>query len=230
MPLRLRVLGPPGEWRVASVRGAGVTPQSGRVPGEITVVWEGAPPKRSAEAEEAPSSRIVDVDVRLTYRGAAVTTPRGETTPEGQPYTFGYSRFFVPIDWDVRYFGFDEASAADAHPDAFARVLSGAPLKIDRRDRLDFMSGRAIVDGVPQDRVAIAAQGRVDLPRGEYLIRTISDDGIRVWVDEERVIDHWTPHESAVDTAPLTGGTHRMKVEYFELGGFAELRLEILKR
>jgi nitrous oxidase accessory protein NosD len=230
MPLRLRVLGPPGEWRVASVRGAGVTPQSGRVPGEITVVWEGAPPKRTAEAEEAPSSRIVDVDVRLTYRGAAVTTPRGETTPEGQPYTFGYSRFFVPIDWDVRYFGFDEASAPDAHPDAFARVLSGAPLKIDRRDRLDFLSGRAIVDGVPQDRLAIAAQGRVDLPRGEYLIRTISDDGIRVWVDEERVIDHWTPHESTVDTAPLTGGTHRMKVEYFELGGFAELRLEILKR
>jgi hypothetical protein len=193
------------------------------VPGEVTVVWEGT-------STEVPYKRMVDFDVRLTFRGAAVTSPRGEATPEGQPYTFGYSRFFVPIEWDVRYFGFDETSAPDAHPDAFARVLSGAPLKRDRRDRLDFLSGRAIVDGVPQDRVAIAAQGRVDLPRGEYLIRTISDDGIRVWVDEERVIDHWTPHESTVDTAPLTGGTHRMKVEYFELGGFAELRLEILKR
>ncbi len=215
-PLKLRVLGPRGEWSVSSVRGAHATPESGPVPGEITVVPD--------------DSGGVDFDVRLTYRGAAVTGPRGETTKEGQPYTFGYSRFFVPIGWDVRYFGFDAASAPDAHPDVFGRVLAGPPVKRDRRDRLDFMSGDAIVEGVPQDRVAVSAEGRVDLPRGEYEIRTISDDGIRVWVDDDRVIDRWTPHEPAVDTAPLSGGKHRIKVEYFELGGFAELRLEILKR
>jgi len=239
MPLKLRVLGPPGEWHVSSVRGARMTPQSGQVPGDISIVWEGAsnrlrqggaPPKRSAEADEASYTRIVDFDVRLTYRGAAVTSPRGETTPEGQPYTFGYSRFFVPIGWDVRYFAFDDASAPHTHPDAFARALASPPLKSDRRARLDFISGGAIVEGIPEDRVAIVAEGRVDLPRGEFRIRTISDDGVRVWVDDERVIDHWTPHESAVDSAPLTGGKHRIKVEYFELGGFAELRLEILKR
>lgn len=216
LPLRLRVLGPPGAWRLASARSARVSPEAGRVPGEITVAPGGGP--------------IVDVDVRLTYRGAAVTGPRGEATKEGQPYTFGYSRFFVPIEWNVRYFGFDEASAPDAHPEAFARVLAGPPLKTDRRDRLDFISGRGIADGLPPDRVALAAEGRVDLPRGQYQIRTISDDGVRVWVDDERVIDHWTPHESAVDSAPLAAGRHRINVDYFELGGFAELRVEILKR
>jgi hypothetical protein len=74
------------------------------------------------------------------------------------------------------------------------------------------------------------AQAEIVLPPGNYTIRTISDDGIRVWMDEERIIDRWTPHESAIDTAPITGGTRRFKVEYYEVGGFAELRFEILRR
>jgi alpha-L-fucosidase len=53
---------------------------------------------------------------------------------------------------------------------------------------------------------------------------------VRVWVDGKQVIDHWTAHESAIDHAAITSGHHRLKVEYYELTGFAELRLEILKR
>jgi PA14 domain/Periplasmic copper-binding protein (NosD)/Right handed beta helix region len=215
-PLVLRVLGPPGEWKLASVRGATVEPAAGRVPGRITVTYSGAHP--------------VDVDVRLTYVGAAVVGPRGESAAAGAPYTFSYSRFFVPVDWLVRYFSFDEAARPDRDAAAFARVLDGAPVKTDRRDALDYESGGAIVEGLPRDRVALVAEGGVDLPPGAYTLRTISDDGIRVWVDDERVIDHWAPHESAIDRAPLAGGRHRLKVEYYELGGFAELRVEILRR
>jgi hypothetical protein len=174
--------------------------------------------------------QTIDFDVRLIYHGAAVVTPRGEIVPEGSPYTFGYSRFFVPVDWQVRYYAFDRDAVIVNEPGGFARVVAGAPIKAEHRDRLDFMSGRAIADGVPPDRVALVAEGTVDLPAGQYEIRTISDDGVRVWVDDERVIDRWTPHESAVDRAPLTGGRRKLKVEYFELGGFAELRVEILRR
>jgi hypothetical protein len=38
------------------------------------------------------------------------------------------------------------------------------------------------------------------------------------------------PILSAIDTVPVTGGTRRFKVEYYEIGGFAELRFEILRR
>jgi nitrous oxidase accessory protein NosD len=215
-PLTLRVLGPPGAWKVASVRGATVAPSQGRVPGEITVTPSG--------------NGIQDIDVRLTYTGAAAVSPRGVRVAAGKPYTFGYSRFFVPAGWNVRYYGFDAQAAPDTHADAFARVLSGEPVKTEHRDRLDFESGGPIADGVPRDRVALVAEGTVDLPAGAYEIRTISDDGIRVWVDDERVIDDWTPHESAIDRAPIAAGRHRIKVEYFELGGFAELRFDILRR
>ena len=36
-PLRLRVLGPPGDWKVTSARGATVAPQRGKVGDEIAV-------------------------------------------------------------------------------------------------------------------------------------------------------------------------------------------------
>jgi len=216
VPLKLRVLGPAGEWKVASVRGATVEPQSGRVPAVVTVT-------------PAPA-RLVDLDVQLTYTGAAVVGPRGQAVRAGAPYTFGYARFFVPIDWNVRYFAFDEAGRPDRAPGGLAGVSGGTPAKTERRDRLDYMSGGAIADGLPRDRVALVAEGDVDLPPGQYVVRTISDDGVRVWMDEERIIDRWTPHESAIDTAPITGGKRRFKVEYYELGGFAELRFDILRR
>ncbi len=215
-PLKLRVLGPAGEWKVASVRGATVDPSSGHVPGAITVT--------------PSATRPIDVELKLTYAGAAVVGPRGDTAAEGAPYAFGYTRFFVPVDWQIRYYTFDEASAPDKNPDGFARILSGPPMKTDRREKLDYMSGGAIAEGLPRDRVALVAEGEVNLPAGQYTVRTISDDGIRVSMDGRRIIDHWTPHESAIDTAPVSGGRHRFTVEYYEIAGFAELRFEILKR
>jgi hypothetical protein len=215
-PLTLRVLGPPGDWTLASVRGATVEPRAGRVPGTIVVTPVQATP--------------IEFDVRLSYTGAAVTGPRGEKVAAGSPYVFGYSRFTVPIDWRIRYFTFDETARPDRDAEAFARTLAGEPVRTDRREALDYMSGGAIADGLPRDRVAVVAEGEVVLPPGEYLLRTISDDGVRVWMDDERIVDHWTPHESAIDTVPVGGGRRRFKVEYYEIGGFAELRFEMLRR
>ena len=215
-PLKLRVLGPAGSWSVASLHGASIEPSSGRVPGLVTVTPHGG--------------KVVDFRIQLTYTGSAVVGPRGDAAAAGAPYAFGYSRFFVPAEWHVRYYGFDEQSRPDRNPEAFARVLDGAPIKTDRRDRLDYMSGGAIAEGLPRDRVAVLAEAEIDLPPGAYTLRTISDDGIRVWMDDQRIVDRWTPHESAVDTVPVTGGKRRFKVEYYEIGGFAELRFEILRR
>lgn len=215
-PLRLRVLGPPGRWKVASLRGVTVEPAEGLVPGTITV--------------HTAAGAGVDFDVRLTYEGDMVVGPRGDRTPAGSPYAFGYSRYAVPADWQVRYFTFDEASRPDRNAEAFARVVAATPLKIERLPGIDFMSGGALSEGLPRDRVAIVAEAVLDLPPGSYTIRTISDDGVRLWMDDERIIDRWTPHESSIDTVPITGGKRRFKLEYYEIGGFAELRFEILRR
>jgi hypothetical protein len=78
--------------------------------------------------------------------------------------------------------------------------------------------------------VCAAITIRGDLPPGNYTLTVISDDGARVWVDGEEVIDAWSPHESRIDRGPITGGRKKFKVEYYEIGGFAELRFDIQRR
>jgi alpha-L-fucosidase len=69
----------------------------------------------------------------------------------------------------------------------------------------------------------------VTLDSGTYTLRTLSDDGIRVWVDNRLVIDNWDRHGTEVDYAPLQGGRHAVRVQYFQVDGWTELRLEILR-
>jgi alpha-L-fucosidase len=95
--------------------------------------------------------------------------------------------------------------------------------------RLDFMWYRPTIRELPQARFAVEATGTVQLAPGEYTLRTISDDGIRVWVDGRLVIDNWDLHGSEIDYAPLTGGAHQLRVQYFQIDGWTELRLEILR-
>lgn len=70
------------------------------------------------------------------------------------------------------------------------------------------------------------AEASVVLERPHELL-VISDDGIRIWIGDELVLDRWSVHESTVDRVPIPAGSHRLRVEYFEHTGFAELRVEV---
>jgi hypothetical protein len=61
-----------------------------------------------------------------------------------------------------------------------------------------------------------------------YTFRAVSDDGIRLWIDGDLIIDHYTPHTAASrsGTVALTAyRQHTIKVEYFEQTGSAVARL-----
>jgi len=53
---------------------------------------------------------------------------------------------------------------------------------------------------------------------GFYRFSATSDDGIRVWVDGDLIIDQWTDHSPTTFTADksLASGHHSLKVEYYE--------------
>ena len=88
---------------------------------------------------------------------------------------------------------------------------------------------RPLVKELPQARWFAEATTSIDLPRGGYTLRTVSDDAIRVFVDGTLVIDNWTPHESAVNNAPLAAGRHDIRVEYAQVDGWSELRVEVVR-
>ena len=216
-PLTLRVLGPEGQWKVVSARGANVAPREGRVPSELLVTPSTAAP--------------VDFTVSLEYRGGDVISPRGARTAAGRPYVFSYSRFFMPIAWTVKFIAYDDGSDPIKQPEAFSRLLiSGPALGTLRTNQIDYMSARPFEDGVPRDRFALVAQGVATLPPGDYILQVISDDGVRVWMDDRKILDEWTPHESKVSRVPIRGGQRRFKIEYYEIGGFAELRFDIQRK
>ena len=75
----------------------------------------------------------------------------------------------------------------------------------------------------------LAAQGSAGLSPGNHGLTVISDDGARVSMDGEVVLDAWAPHEPRIDRAQISGGK-RFKVEYYDAGGFAELRFDIQRR
>ncbi len=64
---------------------------------------------------------------------------------------------------------------------------------------------------------------------GAYRFRTITDDGIRVWVDGYTMINNWTDHSSTTDTSgtlTLTAGQpYPIVVDFNENGGDAIMRL-----
>jgi parallel beta-helix repeat protein len=203
-PLALRVLGPAGRWRAIERRGiASLSSERGRTGDTVLVT-----PAQGFEN---------DWSISLEYRGAATTSPRGVKSAAGLPYTFSYGRFNPIGSWSVSFF-----ALADS-------VAPRTPITTLQTPRLDYMWYRPTVPGVPQSNFRIAATADVKLGPGRYVLRTISDDAVRVWVDDRLVIDNWKPHESEVNVADIAPGNRKLRVEYYQLEGWVELRVEILR-
>jgi parallel beta-helix repeat protein len=215
VPLRLAVLGPPGTWKLASRAGVqDISASSGRIGDTIRV---------TPHPDSAGNWWVI-----MEYRGVATTTPRGERAAAGAPVRFAYSRYEPPTAWQVRAWAWPDS--LDPRRDGNWQRLSSGTRLFDRAwPRLDIMWYRPAIRELPQARFALEATATVNLPDGVYTLRTISDDGIRVWVDGRLVIDNWDLHGSEIDYAPLTGGAQEIRVQYFQIDGWAELRLDVLR-
>jgi len=103
-------------------------------------------------------------------------------------------------------------------------------LKATRVDSsIDFDWGRPPDVDIPQAHFSVRWTGQVQ-PRfsGSYTFYTNSDDGIRLWVDNKQLIDHWSDHGGAEDSnlINLVGGQkYDLKVEYYNNLGGGQARL-----
>jgi nitrous oxidase accessory protein NosD len=219
VPLHLRVLGPRGSWRVVERRGVkSVFPDSG-VTGDTIAVTPRA-------------ASLGDWQLELDYVASPVAAsrlPPPASRVRHPASRFGFFRFEPRIDWAARFYRWsDSTSDPRKNPDALALLTRAAPILTSSVPRLDYEGYRAL-PGLPRENFALEATGAVDLAPGEYTLRTISDDGVRVWIDGALVIDDWKRHESALDFAPLTGGHHDLRVQYYQSDGWYELRVEIVR-
>lgn len=107
--------------------------------------------------------------------------------------------------------------------------LRGAPALCRNDADIDFNWGSGSPSAeIPVDHFSARWTRTVNFNAGTYRFRLRGDDGVRLWIDDNLVIDEWrvqSPTEfSAVRT--LSGGSHKLKVEYFDATGGAEVALD----
>lgn len=84
------------------------------------------------------------------------------------------------------------------------------------------------VAGVGADQYSVRWTGQFDFSAGEYAFTATSDDGIRVDIAGERIIDEWRGQAATTFEASKTfaeDGPQTVVVEYFEAGGLATAEL-----
>jgi len=102
--------------------------------------------------------------------------------------------------------------------------FGGDPV-VERHDSaVDFDWGQGSpASHVDDDNFSAKFNRRVNFAPGTYRFTATMDDGMRVYLDDNVIIDSWTDSQEHTMTRDLyvSGGEHDLKVEYFEAGGAA---------
>jgi hypothetical protein len=104
--------------------------------------------------------------------------------------------------------------------------LSGNPALVRTDSVLAFDWGQKSPSSViSTDNFSARWTRRAYFDGGTYRFHILVDDGIRLWVDDELILDAWSDHDSAQMTVNdvLTQGTHSLKIEYYERIGNARV-------
>jgi hypothetical protein len=109
--------------------------------------------------------------------------------------------------------------------------LSGSPAMVrdDGDGFLDFDWGTTSPSqqcGIGADRFSVHWTRDVAFSAGTYRFTITSDDGFRMYIDSEVVLDKWIDQAATYSVdVPLTAGIHTLELEYYENGGAAVAKL-----
>jgi uncharacterized protein YraI len=107
--------------------------------------------------------------------------------------------------------------------------LSGSPVLVrdDANINFDWGIGSPAWNVVAADQFSARWTRTLSLQPGRYRFTAIADDGVRLWVNGQLVVDQW--HDSLSGTyfaeVDLPGGSAAMQMEYFENMGGAVAQL-----
>ncbi len=113
-------------------------------------------------------------------------------------------------DWHARYWN--------------NRSLAGDPVIQWYEPDIDHDWGQGSpAPGIDNDNFSAKWTRNVEFPAGTYRFFATTDDGMRVWIDEELLIDAWSDSQVRTVSADryLSPGRHFIRVEYYEAGGAA---------
>ena len=121
-----------------------------------------------------------------------------------------------------------EWTSATVPPDPSVAFANLVMTRID--PQIDFYWGSGSPAGIRAEQFAARWVADLEAPTSEpYTIWTLTDDGIRVWLDGVLVIDNWTEHGDTWNSSQpidfVAGQTYSLEMEWFENSGGAVAEL-----
>jgi hypothetical protein len=107
------------------------------------------------------------------------------------------------------------------------KELFGPPVLERVEPSLDYDWNRGSPDPlIPPDNFSARWIQTIDLAAGLYRFTATSDDGIRIYVDDQLILERWYDHaqETYSVDVELAAGHHLVRVEYYEHEGIALVR------
>jgi len=110
--------------------------------------------------------------------------------------------------------------------------LDGNPALVRQDPEINFIWGSSspLPNVVNNDRFSVRWTTTASLPAGSYRFTTFVEGGVRLWVNEQLIIDEWHDYYQVkewANVANLPGGPAALRMEFFEDVGLAEARLVI---
>ena len=203
------LLGPEGNWKL--VGGAGIKqvgPKTGSFPATIKV-------------ERLDTAKILSL--QLEFIGNSFVNQFGDTIPKGSITPVKYSGIIPPFSWQVKWYNYPEeleiATAYDALPDLTRSALAESEV-----EELAFRWWGAPALKVDPEHFITKATTQFIIPDGKYRIFLTSDDGVKLFLDGQLLIDEWSVHVPKTNEIDVTlGGKHQLELDHFEAGGLSTL-------
>jgi hypothetical protein len=129
-------------------------------------------------------------------------------------------------DWRVKFYKWQPAGSQNA-PKSWRSMINAPAIYEGDHSAIRFdWGGGPPANNAPVDFFALVATAQLEFVDGKYAFSTLSDDGVRVFIDDKLVIDNWTWHNPTRDTTivDVDAGPHNIRVEYFEIDGGAVLQ------
>jgi hypothetical protein len=102
-----------------------------------------------------------------------------------------------------------------------------AMIRCDERIDFDWEDGSGPWSAMRRTGFSVRWTGSVNFAEaGAYTFTTFTDDGVRLWFDDEKIIDEWRPqHDKHEKDVTLEEGGHSIKMEFYNGAGGAVARL-----
>ncbi len=151
-----------------------------------------------------PGNHLIELDYFQAGGGAVANLSWGQPATCGAPSTNAFTGCY-----------FADTTLGSSGGLAFSRV--------DPRINFNWSGSGPGGGNLGAYNYSVRWQGNFDFNAGVYIFTLSTDDGSRLYVDGQLVIDDWSVHAASPITQSYTmsAGTHLIEVDYFQAGGDA---------